>query len=817
MPTLDDIAPMLSSDVVLHPLKEDGRHVVKIGRKQRYLQLGEQESFLLLKFDGKTPYREITTSFEDRFQEPLSADDVGDFVKMAKDEGLLERSGRRGSKDATEVPQRLTLFGVVGEMVKQARKQSPLYFRVALYNPNAFLNWLEPRTRWLFSRQLAVAAAVGTVLALVITWGNRQELAAQFFSQLSWRTLAVAWITSIAVTICHEFGHGLACKRYGGEVREMGALWIFLTPCLFCNVSDAWLLSCRWRRLLISMAGTYVDLLIWIIAVFFWRVTAPTTFVNFAAWIIVTTCGLRVAFNINPLMRLDGYYALSDLLEIPNLRRRARARWMEFVRWILWGAERPAPIPQGRVLIIYGVTSWFFTVSLLNLLFLKVTVILQSTLGIAGFIGGATLFVNLSKRYFKGSLGGEFQEMFRTRRNRLIMWGAAAAAILVLPVHDRAGGPFHVRPVRRWEVRAPIDAFLREVAVDEGDYVEAGDVLARLEVPELVSELARKEAEIHEVEALLRRLTVGPRAEELAEQRERLARAAIWRDLASQDLKRATAGYHEELAGLEQRISQGQSELEYRQAVFQQAKQLYEKGGLAGQQLLSEKKQLQFFEAELFQAQSAKRAREAEGLMKYEGELARREKEMADTQAALTLLEAGSRTEDIEAEQARLRRLGEERKHLVSKQAKQVIVAPASGTITTQRLAEKIGQFLPRGAEVCFIEDMANLEAEVAVPEKDSRVLQPGQTVTLKPRSLPFCRLDAKVDRIAPSAFGKPDPTGQLQSMTRTVTVYCRLENAEGDLRTGMTGFGRVYHNWRPLGWICVTRSLQFLRTEFWL
>jgi hypothetical protein len=81
----------------------------------------------------------------------------------------------------------------------------------------------------------------------------------------------------------------------------------------------------------------------------------------------------------------------------------------------------------------------------------------------------------------------------------------------------------------------------------------------------------------------------------------------------------------------------------------------------------------------------------------------------------------------------------------------------------------------------------------------------------LKPRSLPFHRLHAVVDRVAPSA------TTNLQTSQRTVTVYCRVDNDDVDLRTGMTGFGRVYHHWRPLGWIGATRALQFLRTEFWL
>ena len=812
MATLDDIAPQLAADVVVCPAAEPGRHVVKNPRKRTYLKLGEQESFLLNHLNGESSYRHITEAFQRRFQEPLSCDDVKDFVRMAKNEGLLAKSLESSdTQEASETARATNLTEFIQLCIRQARKQSVFYFRVALFDPDKTLNWLEPRTRWLFGKPLVIAAAIGFVAAFVVTWANRQDLITQFTAQFSWRTMALAWLTTIVVTICHEFGHGLACKRYGGEVREMGALWIFLTPCLFCNVSDAWLFASRWRRLLVSMAGTYVDLLIWIVSVFVWRVTAQHTALNYMAWIVVTTCGLRVLFNANPLMRLDGYYALSDLLQIPNLRRLSRQRWMEYVRWVLWGAERPGEIPNGRALLIYGVTSWVFTVGLLNLLFLKVTDVLQSALGLAGFVAGATLFIGLSKRYFKGSLGGEFKEMVYTRQKRLMIWGAAVLGLLFLPIHDRAGGTFHVRPVVRWEVRAPVDGFLREVTVDEGDPIEAGSILARFEVPELSSLLSQKEAEIHEVEALLRRLEAGPRQEEVAQQRERVTRSVAWRDLAAQDLRRAKISFEEEVASISLKISQAESELQYQKTMFQQAQKLYERGGLAGQQLLSEKKQLQIAESQLYQIQATKRAREAEGVMSYEAELARRQKDLADTEAALLLLEAGSRTEDVEAERARLTRLQEEQKHLLEKREKQVIVAPSSGIVTTPRLREKIGQFLPKGSEICLIEDLDKLEAEVAVAEQDARVLRPGQAVSLKPRSLPFHRLAAVVDRVAPSAITNP------LTAQRTVTVYCRVDNDETNLRTGMTGFGRVYHRWRPLGWIGATRALQFLRTEFWL
>ena len=811
MPLLDEIPPSMSPDVQVSPVDDEGGYVVKNTKKRKYLRLGEQESFLFLKLDGKTTYAAISQTFQQRFHEELSAVEIQEFVQKAKREGLIGGSSAGSSprRTADADPKHL-----VQRVVRQAKKQSPLFFRVSLFDPDQLLNWLEPRTRWLFSKELAALALLASLLALGVTWAQRDALVTLFATHVNWKTFVIAWLTTIGITTCHEFGHGLACKRYGGEVREMGFLCMFFTPCCFCNVSDAWLLKNKWQRFLISMAGTYVDLLIWILAVFTWRTTCHDTAVNYVAWIVVTTCGVRVAFNLNPLLRLDGYYALSDLVGVPNLRKRSRQRWMEYVRWLLWGARRPARTADGRVLLGYGIASWFFTVGFLSLMFFNLTEWLRSAMGISGLLAGATLFVALIKKYFKGSLGEEFMAMFRTRRKRVMIMGAAVLGILAFPFQDRASGPFRLRPAFRWELRAPVAGFLREVRADEGDRVDSGAVFLRMEVPELTSQITRKQAEIEEVQARLRRLLAGPRAEEIREQRERVERAAAWRDLGASDLARARLGFEEQLTRLDLRISQARAEVEYRETMLQQSQQLFDKGGLAGSQLLNEKKRYQIALSELQQVEAEKRARVAEGVLTYEGELARREKELADARAALALLEAGSRPEDIDAERAHLNRLEEEAKHLASQVQKQAIISPISGTITTPRLREKIGTFLQKGEVICVVEDLENLEAEIAVSEQYARVLSPGQEVVLKPRAMPFQNLSARVDRVAP-ATSATEPAAQSQTQN-TVTVYCEVKNDGNALCTGMTGFGRIYHKSRPLAWILSDRIWRFFRTEFW-
>ena len=123
--------------------------------------------------------------------------------------------------------------------------------------------------------------------------------------------------------ILHEFGHGLSCKHFGGECHEMGIMILVLTPCLYCNVSDSWMLPSKWQRAAIGAAGIYVEVLLASICTFLWWFSEPGLFHNLCLNVMFVCSVSTIIFNANPLLRYDGYYILADLTEIPNLRQKA--------------------------------------------------------------------------------------------------------------------------------------------------------------------------------------------------------------------------------------------------------------------------------------------------------------------------------------------------------------------------------------------------------------------------------------------------------------------------------------------------------------
>jgi len=809
--TIDKPLPTRRPELVIRPFSKLGEYVVKNPRKGSYLRIGEQEQFLLQQLDGSRSEADVLQAFHDRFHDPLSKEDLKDFLDMASSRDLLN-DGRTPvavtSTDDDEDDEDIPVEA------GNSRKQSWLYFRYQVLNPERALNWLAPRLAPVWTAGFFWTSLAAIALSGIVSWTNRHELMTAFGNNLNVETAILMWLITIAVTTCHEFAHGLTCKRFGGEVREMGVLVMFFTPCFYCNVSDAWLIPEKSKRLWITAAGGYCDLCLWAAAVAVWRITHQDTLINYTAYVVLSVCGFRGLINLNPLMRLDGYYLLSDWLEIPNLRRRSQERWMSLVRWALWGAKKPQPEPQSRVLTTYGGFRWLFYVTALDLIYVGLCRWLGEMWGWPGLLLATYLAFVIIRRLFRGFTQGELMKMLKTRYARTAVWAVAIVATVVglfaIQMEERSVGTFTVRPAKHVEVRAPVAGFLRSVNYDMGERLDENAVIGRLEIPDLESLIAQKNAQQRESEANLRRLQAGPRAEEVREQNFKVERAQAWYELGVNDLARAKQTMTEELSRIDQQISVLRAEADYAFASLKQAEQLYQRGVMAGQQFMSERKRYDVSLLNLQQAQTQRRAREAAGTLDAEAEAARRKKDLADVEAALKLLQAGSRPEEIEAEQARLARIKEELTHLLDTRSKLEIRSPWSGLMTTARMKEKIGQYFEKGALICILEDSAGLEAEIALPEQEVAGVQAGQTVELKARALPFRTFSARVDRVAPRAEIEQ---GALQGK---VIVYCRLDKSDIGLLAGMTGMGRVFRGEMPLATIGAHKAMKYLRTEFW-
>jgi multidrug efflux pump subunit AcrA (membrane-fusion protein) len=814
---MPDLAPSLPGrrlDLIFSTAGEGGGYVIKDPRAGDYFTVGEEEHFLLTQCDGQQSAEAIRARFAERFGQPLEPEELDEFLDAARKQGLLRAEEAPNTPVLASGATRKGLLGADGYRPGRRRVswQGLLSWRINLFDPDRFFTWAQPRLWFFWTRSFVIFSTGCIVLAAVLVGLNREQLAISFVNSLRWETAVLGWLTIMAVTTLHEFAHGLTCKRHGGEVHEVGFLMLLLMPCLYCNVSDAWLFPEKSKRLWVTFAGAYFELFLWALAVFVWRLTMADTLVHRLAFLILSACGLQTLFNFNPLIKLDGYYLLSDWLEVPNLQQRAVGHFKSWLRRLLWGAARPADEPRGRLLLAYGLISFSYSTFFLALMLGALVPFLWRSWGWPGLTLAGLLCFFSAGGLLKGVAGGEVRNMIETRRRRTMTWllglGGLAAVLAGVETEDRVGGSFRLRPATRAELRAPVAGFLRAVHYDEGDRVSPGAPVARLDVPSLESRLAQKRAERDEARARLRLLEIGPRPEEVAEQRRRVERAQHWRDLAQQDLKRNHLAFESDLDQLDKQIAARSAEMDVARDAYRRSKALVGRGAVAQEQIFEDEGKYRVSQARLAEAQAAQRALQAKGTLEAEAELGRREKELAEARAALRLLEAGTRPEEIAAQRARLASFNEELKHLEDQRRKQDVFCPIPGLMTTPRLKEKVGQYLREGDLIAVVEARATLELEIALAEQDVARVRPGQAIRLKARALPYETFTTVVDRVAPSGT-----RGEAQS---SVTVYGRLDHAPDDLRTEMTGYARIETGQRPIGTILIDRMLRFVRTEFW-
>jgi multidrug efflux pump subunit AcrA (membrane-fusion protein) len=583
-------------------------------------------------------------------------------------------------------------------------------------------------------------------------------------------------------------------------------------PCFYCNVSDAWLFRERSKRLWVTFAGAHCDLICWALAVFVWRLTLQDGLWNYLAWVVLTVCGFRVFFNFNPLLKLDGYYLLSDLSGVPNLRQEANDGVLAYLRWMLWGAPRPRIDRRTLLLAGFGFVTWLYGVVFLGLMFVALTYYGRATLGLMGMAASVGLGLYVIKGMFKGLSGGEVRTMLTTRTTRALVWSGAMiillTGVLIVPIEQHASGSFELRPRRRVELRAPVAGFLRTVRFTEGEQVPQDGVVAALDVPDLDSRIAQKRAELAEAESKLRLLKAGPRWEEVAEQRSRVDEARRWHELAQDDLVKAKMAFEADLDHFDEMIRQYEIEVKYAAESFQRAKEMMATQALSQQEYRDWQRKHEISGALLRQQINLRQGRLALGTSVSEAEVARRAKELAEAKSVLAVLELGPRPEEVAAQEAFVARVREEATYLEGVRTRLEVRSALGGVVVTPRLTESVGQYLREGDLICTIEECETLEAEVTFKEQELVHVEEGQPIELKARGVPYQVFRSNINRIAPRATA-----GEVQS---TVALYCRVPDPGRRLKPGMTGYARVLCGKRPIARVASDRILRSIRTEFW-
>jgi len=511
--------------------------IIKDPLALKYFRFYPEEHFLLHAFDGRSSLDEIQQRFEADFPpQKTSAEDLQQFI------GRLHESGLVVSDTPEQGRELLARSEKRRRRVLWSKLANVLAIRFGGVDPERFLRWIYPAFGWMFSAPAVCVAMMLVLSALLQVTVNfdvlRSRLPAfhEFFGPSNWLLLAAVLA---GTKVLHELAHGLACKRLGGECHEIGFMLLVLTPCLYCDVSDAWMVPGKWRRAAIGAAGIYIELVLAAAATFLWWYSDPGL-LNHVCLQIMFICSVStVLFNGNPLLRYDGYYILSDLLEIPNLSQKASAILHRFLaRWCL-GMKLPEPpfLPERRRLLfgLYAVASAAYRwLIMLSILWFLLKVFEPYGLQVVGYAIAAVALASLVVPpvwrlvAFLRTPG----RLLHVKRSHVLATGAALAAlvsaVLLIPFPRYITSTLEIRPRDAATVYFGIPARLEEVLVRPGAAVESGQPLARLTNTDLQLQIAELEAHAAKYELqleslLLRRFDQSPASDQIRELEEALA------------------------------------------------------------------------------------------------------------------------------------------------------------------------------------------------------------------------------------------------------------------------------------------------------
>lgn len=397
------------------------------------------------------------------------------------------------------------------ERAGQKAKQQAIglmYFRMRLFNPDAILEWLEPMARPLISPigfLLWCVLVVGALASILPEWDRLASGVDSAVAPSNWLWMFVVFV---AMKLIHEAGHGLICKRYGGQVPEFGAMLLVLIPAPYVDASSAWAFTSKWKRMAVGAGGMLFELAVAAGAAFVWLNTPEGQLGHQIAYNIMLSSGVStLIFNANPLMKFDGYYILSDLLEVPNLMQRSQGMLKFIAHRHLFRIKSAVPptgsASEAMILLVYGVLAFIYRI----VLFVSITLYVMGKL----FAVGLFLAVWTASMWFILPVA-KFIRWLATapeiadRRGRVVMssLGLAALAILAVgaipaPDHRRASGV--IESFEDPGVFFGSDGFVVTAHAGPGDRVKKGDPLVTLESDQLVAQLAMSRATLAEAES----------------------------------------------------------------------------------------------------------------------------------------------------------------------------------------------------------------------------------------------------------------------------------------------------------------------------
>jgi putative peptide zinc metalloprotease protein len=504
---VEKLKPRLRPQVRIdrHVIRGEVWYVASDPMSRRSQRLSRYAYAIMARMNGDRSLGQIWDDAAEQLKDDAPSQDQ--IIQLVSQLYLLDLVQVDAAADMREIAERSSSFE---RRTLWQRVQNPLYLRVPLFDPDRILD----RSMHLVSPLLGRAGAVAWIVA--VAWFaieaaiNWELLTSNIADRvLGLDNLLILLVLFPFVKIVHELGHAYAVKLYGGSVHEVGIMLLVLMPAPYIDASASAVFASKWQRAFVGAAGMMSELALAASAMAIWLVAEPGLIRAIAFNAIVIASISTLIFNGNPLLRFDGYYILSDLIEIPNLASRANAYWIFLAQKHLFGMRgaRDPSTARGEAtwFLLYGPASFIYRLFVL--------------LGVSLFVGSRYFFFGAALAIWTCALSIVWPLMkglnfvlvaptLKGRRLRALGTVAAACAGIGLLLFTV---PVPHGTVARGIVWAPDEA--RVVAETNGQFVrlispsdvevESGAALIELIDPYVNAQRSRLAARIAELEARL--------------------------------------------------------------------------------------------------------------------------------------------------------------------------------------------------------------------------------------------------------------------------------------------------------------------------
>ncbi len=765
-------SPRLRTDLVESKQVEGGQtyYIVKDPRTQRFFRLREIEHRIVQLLDGQASFPQIAAKIEEEFGVKLPLEQLERFVDKL-DELLFLESEKSEKKLAAE--------GSKWEKKDKTWLQKILFVKLKAFDPDALVTKLEKRFQFVFSPYFLALGLLLCLLAANVTALRWDEFSSLTLGQLFRAESIVVVLLTIFVTISlHEFAHAITLKHFGGEVRQMGFLLLYFQPCFYCDVSDAYLFAEKRKKILVTLAGVIFQIILWSLSTLAWYLLPEGSALGHLFFIASAFTLLTTLFNLNPLIKLDGYYILTDWVGIPNLRAKAFGYLKAKLLDLTFGAKSRLPAyttRERRIFFLYGMLGLVYSFLFLGFFFLWLFRALTGAWRGLGFIlfSAFLLFifaepVTHTVQKVLVFFGKEnVKKLSPTKLGVTIGLGLLFLIFFFFfPYPQTISGEAEIEPLASYTLSTPQPGVLEEKIVMGGQEDKSSTELTALFGTDFASVSISSRVKVGNMVAAQE--TVAHLVSNQYENELKSNQAAYDQARAKLELLKKGAK-PEELERLREAEKRLKVDFEQKKREFERSQKLFDRNAIS-------QEEFQKFESEKNKAEAA----------------------WKEADRAFDVVKSGARPEELQQARAEMAKLEGTICYLKKQISKQAVVSPFPGRVTLVNSPQALLRIIR----------LDSVRVLTRVSESDLDLVRPDAPIALRLRSFPNRSYTGTVQQISSEA-----EESRSQSLFKVAGV---LANSDGRLKAGMSGKLKIHAGKKSLFKILGRSVVRFFKVEFW-